>query len=114
MQISQGLSVKNTLALFAGIVAVIFIVVGTIAYYAVDSFQGTLEKSTSNATLLRATGSAHQMHDAIRADVVTFLLAFERGESEWMGAWRLGIHQTALPFPVRQHANHAVHGGRHW
>ena len=84
MQISQGLSVKNTLALFAGIVAVIFIVVGTIAYYAVDSFQGTLEKSTSNATLLRSAGNAHQMHDAIRADVVTFLLAFERGESEWM------------------------------
>ncbi len=84
MQISQGLSIKNTLALFAGIVAAIFIVVGVIAYYAVDSFQGTLEKSTSNATLLRATGSAHQMHDAIRADVVTFLLAFERGESEWM------------------------------
>lgn len=84
MQISQGLSIKNTLALFAGIVGVIFIVVGVIAYYAVDSFQGTLEKSTSNATLLRATGGAHQMHDAIRADVVTFLLAFERGESEWM------------------------------
>ena len=56
MQISQGLSIKNTLALFAGIVAAIFIVVGVIAYYAVDSFQGTLEKSTSNATLLRATG----------------------------------------------------------
>ena len=84
MQISKGLSIKSTLALFAGIVAAIFVVVGAIAYYAVDSFQGTLEKSTSNATLLRATGSAHQMHDAIRADVVTFLLAFERGESEWM------------------------------
>ena len=84
MQIFQGLSIKNTLALFAAIVAVIFIVVGVIAYRAVGSFQGTLEKSTSNATLLRATGDAHQMHDAIRADVVTFLLAFERGESEWM------------------------------
>lgn len=84
MQTFQGLSIKKTLALFAGIVAAIFIVVGVIAYNAVDSFQGTLEKSTSNATLLRATGNAHQMHDAIRADVVTFLLAFERGEVEWM------------------------------
>jgi len=84
MQTFQGLSIKKTLALFAGIVAAIFIVVGVIAYNAVDSFQGTLEKSTSNATLLRANGSAHQTHDAIRADVVTFLLAFERGESEWM------------------------------
>ena len=84
MQISQGLSIKNTLALFAGIVAVIFIVVGMIAYSAVSSFQGTLEKSTSNATLLRAAGDARQMHDAIRAEVVTYLLAFERGESDWM------------------------------
>jgi methyl-accepting chemotaxis protein len=84
MQTSKGLSIKNTLALFAGIVAVIFIVVGVVAYRAVDSFQETLESSTSNATLLRATGGAQQMHDAIRADVVTFLLAFERGETEWM------------------------------
>ena len=84
MQISQGLSIKNTLAAFAAIVAVIFIVVGVIAYRAVDSFQDTLAKSISNATLLRATGGAQQMHDAIRADVVTFLLAFERGESDWM------------------------------
>ena len=84
MQIAQRLSIKNTLSLFAAIVAVIFIVVGVIAYRAVDSFQETLAKSTSNAALLRATGQALQMHDAIRADVVTFLLAFERGESEWL------------------------------
>ena len=84
MQIFQGLSIKNTLAVFAAIVAAIFVVVGLIAYAAVNSFQGTLEKSTANASLLRAAGDAQQMHDAIRADVVTFLLAFERGETEWM------------------------------
>lgn len=84
MQIFQGLSIKNTLAVFAAIVAAIFVAVGLIAYAAVNSFQGTLEKSTANASLLRAAGDAQQMHDAIRADVVTFLLAFERGETEWM------------------------------
>ena len=84
MQKFQGLSIKSTLAIFAGIVAVIFIVVGVIAYRAVASFQGTLENSTTNASLLRATGDAKQMHHAIRADVVTFLLAFERGETETM------------------------------
>ena len=84
MQITQGLSIKNSLTIFAAIVAVLFIVVGVIAYGAVNSFQGTLEKSTSNATLLRATGATQQMHDAIRADVVTYLLAFERGETEWL------------------------------
>ena len=84
MQIFQGLSIKNTLAVFAAIVAAIFVVVGLIAYAAVNSFQGTLEKSTANASLLRAAGDAQQMHDAIRADVVTYLLAFERGETEWM------------------------------
>ena len=84
MQKFQGLSIKSTLTIFAGIVALIFIVVGVIAYRSVASFQGTLEKSTANASLLRATGDAQQMHHAIRADVVTFLLSFERGESESM------------------------------
>ncbi|MEQ1518895.1 MAG: hypothetical protein ABL931_20645, partial [Usitatibacteraceae bacterium] len=84
MQISQGLSIKNTLGIFAAAVAALFIIVGVIAYGAVGSFRGTLEDSTANASLLRATGEAQKMHDAIRADVVTYLLAFERGETEWM------------------------------
>ena len=98
MQISQGLSIKKTLAIFAAIVAAIFIVVGVIAYGAMNSLQGTLEKSTANATLLRATGDAQQMRDAIRADVVTFLLAFERGETEWMERTEkaLTIHRKDL------------------
>ena len=104
MQLPQGLSIKNTLALFAGIVAVLFFVVGVIAYSAVNSFQGTLEKSTSNATLLSATGAAHQMHDAIRADVVTYLLAFERGETEWMERTEKGlvIHKSGLNAAIAQ------------
>ena len=104
MQISRGLSIKNSLALFAAIVALIFIVVGIVAYRAVGSFQGTLEKSTANATLLRATGDAHQMHDAIRADVVTFLLAFERGESEWMERTEkaLTIHKKEFMLAMTQ------------
>ena len=104
MRIAQGLSIKSTLALFAGIVAVIFIVVGVIAYVAVNSFQGSLEKSTSNASLLSATGAAHQMHDAIRADVVTYLLAFERGESEWMDRTEKGlaIHKKELAAAMTQ------------
>ena len=104
MRIAQGLSIKSTLALFAGIVAVIFIVVGVIAYVAVNSFQGSLEKSTSNASLLSATGAAHQMHDAIRADVVTYLLAFERGESEWMDRTEKGFasHKKELAAAMTQ------------
>ncbi len=104
MKIFEGLSIKNTLTLFAGIVAVIFIVVGIIAYAAVNSFQSTLEKSTSNATLLSATGAAHQMHDAIRADVVTYLLAFERGESDWMERTEKGLttHKTELAAAIAQ------------
>ena len=104
MQIFQGLSIKNTLAVFAAIVAAIFVVVGLIAYAAVNSFQGTLEKSTANASLLRAAGDAQQMHDAIRADVVTFLLAFERGETEWMDRTEKALtgHKKSLASAMTQ------------
>ena len=82
MQISKNLSIKSTLILFAAAVALLFGMVGIIAFNAVFSFQTTLEKSTANANLLRAAGDVQQMQNALRADVVTYLLAFERGETE--------------------------------
>jgi methyl-accepting chemotaxis protein len=84
IQFSKGLSVKNTLMLFSGIVAVIFIIVGIIAYFSAGSFRTIVDKSTSNASLLQQTGEMGKMHDSIRGDIVTYILAFERGESDWL------------------------------
>jgi len=84
IQLSKGLSVKHTLMLFTGIVAVIFIIVGAIAYFSAGSFRAIVDKSTGNANLLQHTGEMGKMHDSIRGDIVTYILAFERGESDWL------------------------------
>ena len=81
---SKGLSVKASLAIFSGIVAVIFIIVGLIAYGSAGSFRGIVEKSTGNAILQQHTGDIGKMHDSIRGNIVTYILAFERGESDWL------------------------------
>ncbi len=84
MQISKGLSVKASLVIFSAIVAVIFIIVGIIAYSSAGSFRGIVEKSTSNAVLQQHAADIGKMHDSIRGNIVTYILAFERGESDWL------------------------------
>ena len=84
MQMTKGLSVKASLAVFSGIVAVIFIIVGAIAYFSTGSFRGIVEKSTNNAVLQQHTGDIGKMHDSIRGNIVTYILAFERGENDWL------------------------------
>ncbi|MBL0124969.1 MAG: HAMP domain-containing protein [Betaproteobacteria bacterium] len=78
------MSVKVTLAIFSGIVAFIFIIVGVIAYNSAGSFRGIVEKSTSNAVLQQHTGDIGKMHDSIRGNIISYILAFERGENDWL------------------------------
>ena len=84
LQLSKGLSVKQSLMAFSGIVAVIFIIVGVIAYVSAGSFRGIVDKSTSNAVMLSYAAELGKTHDSIRGDIVTYILAFERGEAEWV------------------------------
>ena len=84
LQFSKGLSVKQSLMAFSGIVAVIFIIVGVIAYTSAGSFRGIVDKSTSNAVMLSYSAELGKMHDSIRGNIVTYILAFERGEAEWV------------------------------
>ena len=84
MQMTKGLSIKAALAIFSAIVAVIFIIVGVVAYSSAGSFRGIVEKSTRNAVLQQHTGDLGKMHDSIRGNIVTYILAFERGENDWL------------------------------
>jgi methyl-accepting chemotaxis protein len=84
IQMLRGLSVKNTLLFFTGTCGLVLAIVGLVAYFASNSFRAILDRSTSNAELLSHTAEMGKMHDAIRADVISFVLAFERGESSWM------------------------------
>ena len=78
------MSIKHALAAFTGIVAIIFVVIGLIAYFTVDRFNDTLREAASNTSLLRANSDAAIMNNAIRGDAMTFVLAFERGDTAWM------------------------------
>jgi methyl-accepting chemotaxis protein len=84
IQMLRGLSVKNTLLFFTGTSALVLLIVGLVAYVAANSFRTTLERSTANAELQSQSAEIGKMHDAIRADIFSFVLAFERGESAWM------------------------------
>ncbi len=81
----KDISVKTALSIFVGVVAFIFVVVGTISYRTVDGFNDALGEAAGNTTLLKSSADAMSMHDAIRADVLSYILAFERGDSDWMG-----------------------------
>jgi methyl-accepting chemotaxis protein len=80
----KDLSIKKALTIFVGLVAAIFVVVGLIAYFTVSGFRDTLSEATQNTSLLRASSDASTAHDALRADVLAYIIAFERGDSDWM------------------------------
>ena len=84
LQFTKGLSVKASLAGFSAIVAVVFIFIGVVAYFSVGSLRDITDNSTSNAVLLRHTAEMGKMHDSIRGNIVTYILAFERGENDWL------------------------------
>ncbi|HEX4858592.1 MAG TPA: methyl-accepting chemotaxis protein [Usitatibacteraceae bacterium] len=79
----KSLSIKSLLYLFAGVSGLVLLVVGISAVVGTNSFRGIVEKSTLNADLLSHTADIGKNHDAIRADIVAYILAFERGESGW-------------------------------
>ncbi|MBL8513362.1 MAG: HAMP domain-containing protein [Betaproteobacteria bacterium] len=84
IQSLRNLSIKNTLLFFTGTCTLVLLIVGLLAYFSSNSFRSILDKSTSNAELLLHTAEMGKMHDAIRGDVISYILAFERGESAWL------------------------------
>jgi methyl-accepting chemotaxis protein len=94
----KDLSIKKSLSLFVGVVAVIFVIVGAISYRTSSQFSSTLADAASNTSLLNASGSAAASLDGIRADVLGFIIAFERGDLEWMAQIekRYADHQKRL------------------
>ena len=84
LQFSKGLSVKASLAGFSAIVTVVFIFLGIVTYVSVGSFREITDNSTSNAILLQHTAEIGKMHDSIRGNIVTYILAFERGDTDWL------------------------------
>jgi len=94
----KDISIKTALSIFVGVVAAIFILVGSISYFTVDSFNDDLREAAGNTSLLHSSSDAMAMHDAIRADVLSFILAFERGDSDWMAKLekQFSSHKTTL------------------
>ena len=84
LQFTKGLSIKASLFGFSAIVSVVFIFLGVVTYISVGSLREITDNSTSNATLLQHTAEIGKMHDSIRGNIVTYILAFERGETEWL------------------------------
>ncbi len=84
IQSLRNLSIKNTLLFFTGTCTVVLLIVGLLAYFSSNSFRSILDKSTSNADLLSHSAEIGKMHDAIRGDIISYILAFERGESTWL------------------------------
>lgn len=83
-ELTKDFSVKSTLTLFSALTAIVLILVGVTAYFGVSSFRGIVEKATNNANLLGHTADIAKSHDAIRGDIVSYILAFERGETAWL------------------------------
>ena len=76
LQFTKGLSVKASLIGFSAIVAVVFICLGVVTYISVGSLRDITDSSTSNTVLLEHTAEMGKMHDSIRGDIVTYILAF--------------------------------------
>jgi len=80
----KDISIRNALVSFVVIVAVLFSAVGLIAYTTVGSFGGTLREAAANTTLLRNSSKVLQMQEAVRSDVLAFIVAYERGDLDWL------------------------------
>ena len=80
----NNLSIKNALGLFAAVVAVLFMVIGLTAYLTVDRLSNTLNEAADNTGLLRASSDAAMLHNAIHGDSLGLVLAYERGETDWI------------------------------
>jgi methyl-accepting chemotaxis protein len=80
----RNISIKYALIGFAIIVAGLFSTVGLISYLTVGSFGDTLGDSASNTTLLRNSSQLLQRHEATRSDVLAYLIAYDRGNIDWL------------------------------
>ena len=92
------ISIKHALLAFAAVVATLFCIVGVIAYATVGSFSGTLGDSASNTTLLRNSSQVLQQQQAVRSDVLAVLIAFDRGNLDWLDRIKKehALHVAAL------------------
>lgn len=88
-------SIKHALVLFVIAVALLFTTVGVVSTTVVDSFRSTLGESATNTTLLTDLSQVLQMQEAVRADVLAYIIAYERGDLDLLDKMK------------RQHALHA-------
>ena len=92
----KNISIRNALLSIAIIVAILFSTIGLISFTTVRSFGATLGEAAANTTLLRNSGKVLQMQEAVRSDVLAFIVAYERSDLDWLDRIR------------KQHAGHAA------
>ena len=80
----KNISIRNALVSFTVIVALLFAIVGLISYLTVGSFSNTLREAAANTTLLRNSGKVLQMQEAVRSDVLAYIVAYERSDLDWL------------------------------
>ena len=94
--ILENISIRNALISFAIIVAILFSTVGLISFTTVGSFGTTLGEAAANTTLLRNSSKVLQMNETVRSDVLAYIVAYQRGDLDWLDRIR------------KQHAGHAA------
>ncbi len=92
----KNISIKNALFLFSIIVGLLFSIVGLISYTTIGSFGTTLADAAANTTLLRNSSKVLQMQEAVRSDVLAYIVAYERSDLDWLERIR------------KQHAAHSL------
>ena len=80
----RNISIKNALLVFCVIVAASFAAVGLISILTISGFGNNLGNAAANTTLLRNSTKALQMLDAVRADVLAHVVAYERSDLDWL------------------------------
>ena len=84
----KKVSIKNALVMVSALVTVLFMIVGSISYATVASFSATLGESAANTSLLRNSGQVLEQQQAVRSDVLGYLIAYDRGDIEGLGRAR--------------------------
>ena len=84
LDFTKSFSVRTLLVGFGAIVAAVVFFIGVVGHISVASLRDITDSSTGNTVLLQHVAEVGKMHDSIRGNIVTYILAYERGENDWL------------------------------
>ena len=84
VQMPKGLSIKVSLGIFGGFLAIIFAIIALISHRSATSLHGRIEKAIEFAALQHHIANIGGARESMRARLAEYALAAHRGDNAWL------------------------------